>query len=77
MLVTLPVASAWNVSEAQPRRHAPAYGYQRKTYTKRVVRRTRQPQVRRRTVVRRYQWNNRPTTKRTYRTYRTTRTYRR
>jgi hypothetical protein len=73
MLVMLPVASIWNVSEAQPRRHAPAYGYRRKTYTKRVVR-YRRPQVWRRTVVRRYRSDNRPTTRRTYRS---TRTYRR
>ncbi|RYG67305.1 hypothetical protein EON80_13845 [bacterium] len=30
MLALLPLGSAWNVSEARPPRHAPAYGYRNK-----------------------------------------------
>ncbi len=34
MLALLPVASLWNVSQAKPPRHAPAYGYPNKKASK-------------------------------------------
>jgi hypothetical protein len=47
MLAFLPVSSIWNVSEAKPPRHAPAYGYRRKVTQKRVYKRYQRPTYRR------------------------------
>lgn len=58
MLAFLPLTSIWNVSEAKPPRHAPAYGYRRKVTTKRYTKRYRRP-VYRRTTERRYRENRR------------------
>jgi hypothetical protein len=69
-LALLPISSIWNVSEAKPPRHAPAYGYRRKVTQKRSYKRYQRPTYRRtyqRDYRRNDRWDDRRDDRRDYR----------